>query len=195
MRSIVTDRVAWSVDLSVCLSVTVVSPAKMAEQIEMPFELRSRVGPGNHVLVGGFRSPHGTRVGSRKHVLGRGAHWCHLANTIEPSMCGGDAACCQTTLTTCFFRIIRQTGLTFITCDCLRVVSVTELVPHFEQSDAAYIGYPGIKDAYEAFDLEISFKPEATDGHIPFTVSCFHPRCTVCCKTFGNEREHISYLV
>jgi len=55
--------------------------------------------------------------------------------------------------------------------DCPRVVSVTELVPHFEQSDAAYIGYPGIKDAYEAFDLEISFKPEATDGQIPF--HCF----------------------
>jgi len=25
----------------------------------------------------------------------------HLANTIEPSMCGGDAACCQITLSTC----------------------------------------------------------------------------------------------
>jgi len=31
-----------------------------------------------------------------------GAHWRHLANTTEPSMCGGDAALCQTTLTTCF---------------------------------------------------------------------------------------------
>jgi len=41
---------------------------------------------------------------------------------------------------------------------------VTELVPHFDQSDAAYIGYPGIRDAYEKFDLELSFKPEATDG-------------------------------
>jgi len=28
-----------------------------------------------------------------------GAHWRHLANTIEPSMCGGDAALCQITLT------------------------------------------------------------------------------------------------
>jgi len=26
---------------------------------------------------------------------------CHLANTTEPSMCGGDAALCQITLTTC----------------------------------------------------------------------------------------------
>jgi len=33
-----------------------------------------------------------------------GAHWRHLVNTIEPSMCGGgggDAALCQITLTAC----------------------------------------------------------------------------------------------
>ena len=29
-----------------------------------------------------------------------GAHWRHLANTTEPSMCGGDATLCQITLTT-----------------------------------------------------------------------------------------------
>jgi len=45
MRSIVTDRVVWSVSLSV----TLVSPAKMGEPIEMPFGLRTLVGPGNHV--------------------------------------------------------------------------------------------------------------------------------------------------
>jgi len=45
---LVTDRVAWSV----CRSVTLVSPAKMAEPIEMLFGLRTRVGPGNHVLDG-----------------------------------------------------------------------------------------------------------------------------------------------
>ena len=39
--------------LSVCLSVTLVNRAKMAELIEMPFELRIWVGPGNHVLDGG----------------------------------------------------------------------------------------------------------------------------------------------
>ena len=33
-----------------------------------------------------------TRVGPRKHVLDGGAHWRQLANTIELSMCGGDAA-------------------------------------------------------------------------------------------------------
>jgi len=38
------------------------------------------------------------------------ARWCqyalmgghHLANTIEPYICGGDAGLCQITLTTCF---------------------------------------------------------------------------------------------
>jgi len=29
---------------------------------------------------------------SRKHVLDGGAHWRNLENTIEVSMCGGDAA-------------------------------------------------------------------------------------------------------
>jgi len=31
-----------------------------------------------------------------------GSHWPHLANTTEPSMCGGDTALCQITLTTCY---------------------------------------------------------------------------------------------
>jgi len=30
-----------------------------------------------------------------------GVHWLHLANTTEPSMCGGNAALCKITLTTC----------------------------------------------------------------------------------------------
>jgi len=33
-----------------------------------------------------------------------GAHWHHLANTTEPSMCGGDSALCQITLTTCYIH-------------------------------------------------------------------------------------------
>ena len=48
MRPIVTDRVAWSVGLSV----TLVSPAKTAEPIEMPFGLWARMSPRNHVLDG-----------------------------------------------------------------------------------------------------------------------------------------------
>jgi len=31
------------------------------------------------------------------------AQWRHLKNTTEPSMCGGDAALCQITLTTCYY--------------------------------------------------------------------------------------------
>jgi len=54
--------------LSVCRSC---EPCKIAEPIEMPFGMWSPVGPVKHVLDGG-------------------AHWRHLANMIEPSMCGGD---------------------------------------------------------------------------------------------------------
>jgi len=49
MQPSVADRVAWLVGLSV----TLVSPAKMAELIQMPFGLRTWVGPGNHVLDAG----------------------------------------------------------------------------------------------------------------------------------------------
>jgi len=54
MRPIVTDRLAWSVGMSVCRSVcrsvTLVSPAKTVAPIEMPFGLRTRVGLGNGTM-------------------------------------------------------------------------------------------------------------------------------------------------
>jgi len=53
MWPIVTNRVAWSVSLSVIL----VCPAKTAEPIKMPFGLRTRVVPGNRVLDGVQDSP------------------------------------------------------------------------------------------------------------------------------------------
>jgi len=61
MRPIVTDRVAWSIGRSVCQSVclwvcrsvTLVSPAKTAAPIEMPFGLWAGMGRRNHVLDGG----------------------------------------------------------------------------------------------------------------------------------------------
>ena len=53
MRPILTDRLAWSVGVSVGLSVTLVSPAKTAEPIEMQFRLRTQMGPRNQVLDGG----------------------------------------------------------------------------------------------------------------------------------------------
>ena len=64
MRPVVTDRVVWSVGLSV----TLVSSAKTAAPIEMPFGLRTRVGPGNHVLDGGPDPPIG-----RGNFEGKGA--------------------------------------------------------------------------------------------------------------------------
>jgi len=46
-----------------------------------------------------------TRVGPKKHALDGTAHWRHLAYTTEPSMCGGDTALRQITLTTYFFGV------------------------------------------------------------------------------------------
>jgi len=43
----------------VCQSVTLVIPAKTAKPIEMPFGLRTLVGPGNHVLDDGPDPPMG----------------------------------------------------------------------------------------------------------------------------------------
>jgi len=52
MQPIVIDKVEWSVCLLLCLSVTVISPAKTAEPSEMPFGSRTLVNPRNHVLDG-----------------------------------------------------------------------------------------------------------------------------------------------
>ena len=40
-----------------------------------------------------------------------GAHWCHLANTTEPFMCGGDTAFCEITLTTCYTLLRRKAAI------------------------------------------------------------------------------------
>ena len=58
------------------------SCAKTAEPIEMPFGIVWDVDSG------GLKKARGVYT-----------HWRHLANTIEPSVCGGDATCCQITLT------------------------------------------------------------------------------------------------
>jgi len=65
-----------------------VSYAKPAEPTEVPFGMLSEVDPGNHMLDG--------------------VHICHppLANTIEPSVCGGDAALYKITLTTCLLWLL-----------------------------------------------------------------------------------------
>jgi len=43
-------------------------------------------------------------------ILDGGSHWRNLANTIEPSMCGGDVAFCQITLTTCMPEMEGSSG-------------------------------------------------------------------------------------
>ena len=76
-----------TVVFSVGLCVTLVSPAKTAEPIEMPFGLWARIGPRNHVLDGGS-DPHGKGVILR----GKGASRCKVywhsvvicAKTSEP---------------------------------------------------------------------------------------------------------------
>jgi len=69
--------------------------AKMAESIDLAFRLWTRVGWRKHKFNRIRRvapmCPHG-RV-----------HWCNLANTTEPSVCGGNAALRQITLTTCYY--------------------------------------------------------------------------------------------
>ena len=37
----------------------------------------------------------------RKHILDAIAHWCDLANMIDPSVFSSNAALCQITLATC----------------------------------------------------------------------------------------------
>ena len=41
---------------------------------------------------------------------------------------------------------------------------MTELVPYFDQNPVSYVSYPTINDAYLTFDIEMSFKPSATEG-------------------------------
>jgi len=71
------------------------SCAKTAESTEMPFGIWTGVGL--------------TKVT----CIRWGAHWRHLANTIEPSMCGGNGACSQITLTTCYLL-----GSIVVLCRC-----------------------------------------------------------------------------
>ncbi|XP_070560391.1 basement membrane-specific heparan sulfate proteoglycan core protein-like isoform X2 [Ptychodera flava] len=48
----------------------------------------------------------------------------------------------------------------------LATLNVGEMIPYFVQNPVSYISYPALRDAYLQFELEISFKPETTDGLI-----------------------------
>jgi len=68
----------------------------MAEQIDLPFELWIRVGRRKHNF---------NRIRQVAPICPHWrAHWRHLANTIEQSVCGGDAVLCQIPLTTYYDR-------------------------------------------------------------------------------------------
>jgi len=67
---------------------------KTAEPIETPFGLWTRVSRRKHKF---------NRI---RQVAPMCPHWRHLANTIEPSISGGDAALCQIILIICFFSQI-----------------------------------------------------------------------------------------
>jgi len=75
-----------------------VSCAKMAEPIDLPFVLWTRMGRRKDKFSRIHQMapicPHGRAHHGR-------AHWCHVANTIEGSVCIGDAALRQITLITC----------------------------------------------------------------------------------------------
>jgi len=90
MLPFVTDQVVWFVGLSIAL----VSTPKMAEPIKMPFGLWTLVGPRNHIL-NGVQIPRG-----KWQFLGEGVAQCKVSGIL--SMCGGDAAFCQITLTSCY---------------------------------------------------------------------------------------------
>jgi len=70
---------------SVCRSATVLSPAKTAEPIEMPFGLRTRVGPGNHDCIRwGSRSPwQGAILGREESTVSTGTFCCELCKAAE----------------------------------------------------------------------------------------------------------------
>jgi len=73
------------------------STKKMAESIDVPFGLWTRVGRRKHKFNSSRQvapmCPH-------RRALMR-AHWINLANTTEPSVFVGDASLCEITLTTC----------------------------------------------------------------------------------------------
>jgi len=55
---------------------------------------------------GGRRRAALVQYGCRLGCTGWGAHWRHPVSTTEPSLCGGDAALCRITLTTCYALIL-----------------------------------------------------------------------------------------
>ena len=66
----------------VCQSVTLVSPAKTAEPIEMPFRLKTWVGPRDHVLGGGSNPS----MGRGNFERGKGRFVVKYMDTLQSSV-------------------------------------------------------------------------------------------------------------
>jgi len=90
-----------------------------------------------------------------------GAHWRHLANTTEPSMCGGDAALCQIILTTCLI-------LCAFTCLLSKIswhwIAYSVLMCHLETTDTPHYYYDHYRYYYYSrrllyFGRVLSFFP------------------------------------
>ena len=90
----------------------------MAVLIKMQFGMLSGVSPGNHILDGS-------------------AHWRHLANTIEPSLCGDDAALYQITLTILYTKCHKRK---------LEAVQYVSEKAHAVQAHTLYYG-DGVRNA------------------------------------------------
>ena len=134
MRPIVSDEVAWSVGRSVCHDRETGSLQKRLDRSRCRLgrglgwaQLRASaiILRGDQIRTsenGNFEGEKGrprtcpdiSGSGGRYSllswgVLDRGAHWCKLANTTEPSVCGGDAALSQITLTLSVMQIRTST--------------------------------------------------------------------------------------
>jgi len=57
-----------------------------------------------------------------------GAHWCHLVNTTEPSVCGGDAALCQITMTICYYNSRKPMKWSLLVVACEIHIQVTRII-------------------------------------------------------------------
>jgi len=128
MRPVVTDRVAWSVCRSAC------NNQELSKNCWT--DRRCRLGCGL-----------GWAQGS---IIRWDARWRHLANTTEPSMCGGDVASCQTILTTYCCHCSRRltdacrpdVSLWTLTHSSVSFTSSTSVKSHCKRSRASYVRSP-----------------------------------------------------
>jgi len=94
MWLIATDGIAWSVCLSVCLSVTTMSLAKAAEPIVMLFGMLTWMGPRNHILDKVFIATRERQFWGRKGTSPRHARTCPALDTLKATQQGAAPVRC-----------------------------------------------------------------------------------------------------